>query len=149
MRKYLVAIFSIISITPAMANDVDLSKGRVSHEYGRTKQALSLKNNTARPLNEVWAECGFFRGDELVRKGIASFRNVLPGQTAHDEATSASRDVTRTDATLKIRTSDAELQAPPSRRYPAHAVTTAGASLFDQPMPHYFGGGETVTSIAE
>jgi hypothetical protein len=95
MRKYLVAIFSILSITPAMANDVDLSKGRMSHEYGRTKQALSLKNNTARPLSE------FFRGDELVGKGIASFRNVLPGQTAYDEATSASRDVTRTDCHIE------------------------------------------------
>ena len=73
-----------------MANDVDLGRGRISREYGRTKQALSLKNNTARPLNEEWAECGFFRGDELVGKGIASFRNVLPGQTAYDEATSAS-----------------------------------------------------------
>jgi hypothetical protein len=101
MRKYLVAIFSILSITPAMANDVDLSKGRMSHEYGPAKQALSLKNNTARPLNEVWAECGFFRGDELVGKGIASFRNVLPGQTAYDEATSAGRDVTRTDCHIE------------------------------------------------
>jgi hypothetical protein len=33
-----------------MANDVDLSKGRMSHEYGRTKQALSPKNNTVRRL---------------------------------------------------------------------------------------------------
>jgi hypothetical protein len=53
MRKYLVAIFSFLSITPAMANDVDRRKGRMSREYGRTRQALSLKNNTARPLNEV------------------------------------------------------------------------------------------------
>jgi hypothetical protein len=100
-RKYLVAVFSVASIMPAMADDVDLSKGRMSYEYGRTKQALSFKNNTARPLNEVWAECDFFRGDELVGKGIASFRNVLPGQTAYDEATSASRDVTRTDCHIE------------------------------------------------
>jgi hypothetical protein len=101
MRKYLVATFSILSIAPAMADDIDLSKGHMSHEYGRTRQALSLKNNTARPLNEVWAECSFFQGDELVGKGIASFRNVLPGQTAYDEATSASRDVTRTDCHIE------------------------------------------------
>ena len=101
MRKYLVTIFTLLSITPGMANDVDLSKGRMSHEYGRAKQALSLKNNTRRPLNEVWAECGFFRGDELVGKGIASFRNVLPGQTAYDEATTTSGDVTRTDCHIE------------------------------------------------
>jgi hypothetical protein len=101
MRKYLVAIFSTVSITVAMANDFDLSKGRLSYEYGRTRQSLSLKNNTAHPLNEVWAECGFFRGDKLMGKGIASFRHVLPGQTAYDEATSVSRDVTRTDCRIE------------------------------------------------
>ena len=101
MRKYLVAIFSILLITPAIANDVDLSKGDISREYGRTKQALSLRNNTARPLNEVWAECDFFRGDELVGKGIASFRNVLPGQTSYDQATSAGGDITRTDCHIE------------------------------------------------
>jgi hypothetical protein len=101
MTKYLVAIFSIVTITAAIAADVDLSKGRIIHEYGRTKQALSLKNNTARPLNEVWVECGFFRNEELVGRGIASFRNVLPGQMAYDEATSASDDVTRTDCRIE------------------------------------------------
>jgi hypothetical protein len=49
MRKHLVAVFSILLMTPAMAKDIDLSKGGMSREYGRTKQALSLKNNAARP----------------------------------------------------------------------------------------------------
>ena len=142
MRKYLVAIFSFLSITPAMANDVDLGRGRISREYGCPKQALSLKNNTARPLNEVWAECGFFRGDELVGKGIASFRNVLPGQTAYDEATSASLPHRKSGrVTQSFRPSQPALDG--ARRYNGMRFPR-----FGQPMPH-FGGGVTVTSIAE
>jgi hypothetical protein len=52
----------------------------------------------------------------------------------------------RASAFIRARSASGSLYAS---RQKASAVVTAGASLFVRPMPHYFGGGETVTSIAE
>ena len=40
MRKYLVAIFNILSITPAMANDVDLGNARDRRRGGRSSKSI-------------------------------------------------------------------------------------------------------------
>jgi hypothetical protein len=102
VKKNLIATAIVAALaSPAIADDIDLIKGKMKHEYGLTLQVLALKNNTPRVLREVWAECGFFQADELVGKGLAAFRNVLPGQTAYDEAGTTNANVTRSDCRIE------------------------------------------------
>jgi hypothetical protein len=67
--------------------DIDLIKGKLTHDDGYTTQLLTVKNNMPVALRSIFVECGFFYNDELIGSGTSWFQNVLPGQKAYDTMT--------------------------------------------------------------
>ena len=65
--------------TPAMADNVELTKGKMSREGSYVVQYVTVKNNATVPVKVIMVECGFLQDNELVGTGLAAFRNVLPG----------------------------------------------------------------------
>jgi hypothetical protein len=82
---------------PAMTMaDVELIWGMTIRAYG-TKQMLGVKNNTTSRIKSVWANCGFFRNDQLVEIGSAHFTNIAPNQMGYEKAYSIDGHVTKID----------------------------------------------------
>jgi hypothetical protein len=69
--------------------------------YDATAQALGVKNNTNQTFARISATCGFYRGDELLGAGLATFDNVAPGQTAYDDTTHVKGKADRSDCRIK------------------------------------------------
>jgi hypothetical protein len=84
----------------AAAADFDLVRGKVTHEYGHTKIALAIKNNTGKTVSLVNVNCGFYVGNELIDTGGAQFLNVTPNQVAYDTAIGDDENVTRIDCRI-------------------------------------------------
>jgi hypothetical protein len=70
------------------------------HENGQTRIVLGLKNNTDHVIKTAWVDCGFFQNSELASKGLASFYNVEPGQTAYADAVGSEEKVTHIDCRI-------------------------------------------------
>jgi hypothetical protein len=106
VRKLLaaLAITTVALATPSLADEFsqyELIRGKIKHEYGHTIIVLALKNNSVRTVTQVFVNCGFYRGDELVDSGHTSFTSVRPNQTGYDEALGDGEDITRVDCRIE------------------------------------------------
>jgi hypothetical protein len=68
---------------------------------GYSDQVFTLKNNTARRLDQVIAECGIFQDDELIEVSGLSFTDVPPHGEAYDHVNSLRPGVTSIKCRLK------------------------------------------------
>lgn len=100
----------LLAGTPAaLADNIDLIKGKVLHENsgadlsGRhvlsTRQLLAVKNNTPARIT-VFIECAFFKKDELLDTGGPTIGNLEPGQMGYGEAMTAEGHADRVDCRL-------------------------------------------------
>jgi hypothetical protein len=72
-----------ISAGPAVAADVEMFKGRLSHAGNYAVQTLGVLNNTGRMIEWISAECGFFRQGVLLTSGQGNTQKLAPGQRAY------------------------------------------------------------------
>jgi hypothetical protein len=92
MKSILALALVTALASPAMADDIDLIKGKMTHEdYGDgddnqlTEQLLTIKNNTSATIT-VMVECAFLRKDELLDAGGAvTIGNIKSGQSGYGE----------------------------------------------------------------
>jgi hypothetical protein len=72
-----------VSGTVRAAEDVQLTKGRLTHVGSYAIQTIAAVNNTGRNIELLQVECGFFLRGELIRSGGGAAQNVSPGQRAY------------------------------------------------------------------
>ncbi len=97
-------VTTLVLATPrsAMANDLDLIRGKITHADGYTTIVLGLKNNTQTTIASASVNCGFYRGDELVDDGDAAFVNLQPNQIGYGHTSGKGEDITRIDCRIDI-----------------------------------------------
>jgi len=78
----------LLEVTGALAADVSLAKGQLTHDGSYSTQVVAIKNNTGDTIQMIWLECGFFRKGILLGAGTGYAKNVDPGQTAYVEVVS-------------------------------------------------------------
>jgi hypothetical protein len=78
----------LLDLTGALAADVNLAKGQLTHDGSYSTQVVAAKNNTGDTIQQIWLECGFFRKGILLGAGTGYAKNVDPGQTAYVEVVS-------------------------------------------------------------
>lgn len=97
-------VTTLVLVAPrsAMANDLDLIRGKVTHANGYTTIVLGLKNNTPTTISYASVNCGFYRGDELVADSTTNFSNLRPNQIGYGDANGKGEDITRIDCRIDI-----------------------------------------------
>jgi hypothetical protein len=68
---------------PALAADVDIAKGRLTHDGSYSSQTIAATNNTGTVVQTLKIECGFFSKGALLAAGMGFAQNVQPRQTAY------------------------------------------------------------------
>jgi hypothetical protein len=81
---FFVLILTIISgAGVARADNIDLAKGRLTHQGQFSTQTVAVTNNTGALVEAAEIECGFFRQGSLLGSGEASAEHIRPKQTAY------------------------------------------------------------------
>lgn len=96
---------ALFASTNAHAEDVDITKGRLTQDGPFAEQPIGAKNNSNHVIDWLSVECGFFHKGGLVATSLNNTRQVAPGQTAYfsvtakvNDADSAKCRVSREDA---------------------------------------------------
>src|SRR6266852_5497610 len=76
-------LFGELMCSAAIAADVDIAKGQLTHDGSYSTKTLATKNNTGDTIDMLWVECGFFRKGVLLGAAPGYAENVKPGQTAY------------------------------------------------------------------
>jgi len=104
MKKLSIALAIVAAFAArALADNFDhyeLIRGNVKRENGYTTLVLGLKNNSASTVTQVYVECGFYRGNELIDDGNESFTYVKPNQIGYGEVSGKGEDITRIDCRI-------------------------------------------------
>jgi hypothetical protein len=87
-KLVLVLPMLLFCVSGALAADVNLAKGQLTHDGSYSTQVVAAKNNTGDTIQQIWVECGFFRKGTLLGAGTGYAKNISPGQTAYVEVLS-------------------------------------------------------------
>lgn len=66
----------------AIAADIDITEGQLTHAGSYAQRVVAAKNNTG-PIATLKIECGFFRGAALLAAGMGFAENIEAGQTVY------------------------------------------------------------------
>jgi hypothetical protein len=96
MIKMLSLFVCFLNTGAAMAADIDLTEGQLTHAGNYATRVVAAKNNTG-PIDTLKIECGFFSGSTLLAAGMGFAENVGAGQTVYVDV--LGRDAAGSDRT--------------------------------------------------
>jgi hypothetical protein len=82
MIRMLGLFIPIMLTETAIAANIDITEGQLTHTGSYANRVVAAKNNTG-PIATLWIECGFFGGTELLAAGTGYAENIEAGQTVY------------------------------------------------------------------